>query len=102
MKKTPVIYYSVPAELISKIEQFPRIQNIIAIDWGSLRLKKFLWELINDTRNEPREGFPIEVLSALVALSIANDDFLENFGLAIDESPISEFALINWEIPKNF
>lgn len=97
-----IIYKSAPSELISKIEQYPRIQNIISVDWGTLRLKKFLENLINDTRNGSREGFPVEVLFAIVGLSLANDNYLKDFGLVLDENPVSEFAQVKWDLPKDF
>lgn len=49
-------------------EQFPRIAKGIEIRWGTADLEPYINDLIYDTRDHTRQGFPKDVFAALQAL----------------------------------
>jgi len=87
---------------IEDLADFPKIQQLVHNEWGTMRLKKYLGKLLADTRENTRNGFPDETAEALLNLAIANIAYLEKIGFNLDDDPTSEFALTGWELPKNF
>ena len=101
---------TVPAALIAEIEEaadlgqldaFPKIQEYIFLTWGTVRLKQYLEQLLGDTRDNTRKGFPQKAVMALLALHMENTKHLEKMGIT-DEDPISMFTPPQWDIPSKF
>ena len=90
-----------PAEL-EELDGYQRIQDFINDNWGTLRLKDYLDSLLADTNNHTRQGFPSDAGAALLKLSLANTQVLENKGYNFDEDSASQFTTSNWTLPKNF
>jgi hypothetical protein len=44
---------------------FPRIAMGLEIRWGTADFEPYVMDLLNDTRNHTRQGFPKEVYSSL-------------------------------------
>lgn len=60
------------------LQKFPRIVNRIAALWGKpLQCEKYLNELIFDTREGTRQGFPPEVAFEISCLKALVNDALE-------------------------
>lgn len=89
-------------ELLDKLQQFPKLQKRIELEWGTLALKNFLELLLSDTRGNTRQGFPTEVAEALLLLSIRNTEILEDHGVEFPDFESSMFSDTGWHIPKNF
>lgn len=62
----PVIDEVPPLDIVR--ERFPRIAKAIELMWGTRELESYLGKLII-TERENREGFPPDVLSALLRIS---------------------------------
>lgn len=54
------------------LEGFPKVLNKIAGLWGTRELDKLILELIMDTREGTRQGFPVEVGDELLFLEECN------------------------------
>ena len=54
-------------------EAYPHIGKKIAFLWGQSEFNQMLCNLINDTRDGNRQGFPKPVASALLRLSMLHD-----------------------------
>ena len=89
-------------EEIEKLSKFPKIQFNVQESYGTVRLKIYLEKLLSDTRDCNRSGFPIEVSEALIAISLANMDYIEDIGISFEDDPVSQFTVTGWELPKNF
>jgi len=89
-------------DFLDKLEMFPKIKQNVELYWGTLHLKQYLDGLLNDTREGTRRGFPAEVSTALLYLSLDNTALLEERGMSFDMEPVSRFAPPPWELPKNF
>lgn len=63
-------------------------------------MKQYIADLLSDTRDNSRKGFPSSVVLALISLSNLNTQYLESLGIEfeIEES----FGTSTWKIPKNF
>lgn len=68
-------------------EKYPRIMGKIADTWGTPECGEYLSELMLDTRNGSRAGFPPDVAADLLMLSRLNQTVLEMNGVASGESP---------------
>lgn len=93
---------TVSVEPLDLLKDYPKIQNHISENWGTLRLKVYLENLLTDTRGGTRQGFSPEAYGAIVSLSLANAFELEKGGLTLEEPPEKDFALSKWDLPKNF
>lgn len=91
-----------PSDLLETIKRYQKIHNYLIMDWGTVRLKKYLDDLICGEGNIKRQGFPHDVSDALLKLSLLNIKYLEEQGLNFDENPVSQFAITGWELPNNF
>ena len=89
-------------ELIDKLEWFPRIQEGIRLRWHTLSCKEYIDNLLADTRDGTRQGFPIEVVDILLELNKLNTDYLEDNGLYFPDFEESQFTNTGWRLPKNF
>lgn len=102
----PIFYTSAPDFLIEQLGKFDRIAKTIILGWGTIQLKNFLNDLLNDTRDHTRQGFPSDVASALLKLSLENIKFLEHKGLELSSLEKTEFdnqpSTTGWIIPRNF
>jgi len=94
--------FSPPEDQLQIIKRYQKIHDYLVMDWGTVRLKKFLDDLICGEGNVGRQGFPHDVSAALLSLSLLNIQHLEAQGLNFDENPVSQFTLTGWEIPSNF
>jgi hypothetical protein len=52
---------------------FPHLGKKIRLFWGYPELPAMMLELQQNTRDTPRQGFPIAVLTALIALEERHD-----------------------------
>ncbi len=60
------------------VQNFPRIANRIAELWGTpLRCEKYLDELLFDTRDNKRQGFPPEIAFQISYLKALISDIME-------------------------
>jgi hypothetical protein len=57
---------------------FPRIGKGIELMWGDKAFPKYMGKLIADGRND-RQGFPYEVLMALMRLQMLHDELYPEF-----------------------
>jgi hypothetical protein len=96
------IHISPEESQLLKLAGFKRVQDFIVREWGTLDLKIFLDTLMADTRDNTRDGFPLEVSSALVSLSLSHLDYLKYLGVSFEDDCASAFAVPVWKIPKNF
>lgn len=87
-----------PAELDNGID-YPAIQTIIDNDWGTVRLKEFLEDLL--LSDQQQQQFPAEFSASLLRLAIANDRAIEKRGVDLEEYS-SQFMSTGWKLPKNF
>lgn len=92
--------------LIDELEGFGRIQTAIEAEWGSVRLDKYLLELITDTKDGKRQGFPLKVMNGLIGLQRLNLEQLDENGIQIDEPDDLNSRILHhtgmWDLPKNF
>jgi hypothetical protein len=51
-------------------QAIPRIASMIELHWGYNTLESFIFGLLNDSRDGAREGFPMNVASALFKLTV--------------------------------
>jgi len=86
-------------DILTPIKGFDVIKRVISLKWGTIELHGYLYDLINDTRNTSRYGFPTDVMESIVMLSNINDTLLRTNGLLKDEIE-TEFHY--WKLPKNF
>ena len=74
-KEYPQFGQELDAQIESSLDQnesfqtiaarFPRIAKRLRLAWGSKEFRRYVDELLNDTRGGKRQGFPPEVLFAL-------------------------------------
>jgi len=55
-------------------ETFPHIGNRLKLYWGHREFVSYMRNLMHDTRNDTRKGFPLDVLLALQSLSDEHDE----------------------------
>jgi hypothetical protein len=84
------------------IASYARIYQHIELDWGRVTLQKFLSELMADTRDNQRQGFPKEVADALMSLFLVHATLLEQQGVDTSKGAGMEFEPNVWQIPKDF
>lgn len=89
-------------DLIDNLSMYPKLQQRVQLDWGTVSLKNFLEEILSDTRGNTRQGFPAKIAETLLKLSIINTELLEEQGLEFPDFEASQFANTGWHIPKNF
>ena len=90
---------------IEALKAYPKIHDIVMKDFGTVRLKEFLDTLLADAYDQHgknRNGFPFEVSSALISISLINQRVLEDMGMNFDDDPVSAFAVSQWKLPRNF
>lgn len=75
-------------ELLEKLSPYPHIKKRIELIWGTVPLDQYLNSLLLDTREGHRQGFPMEVASAIASLAKSNLEYLESIGINPDESDI--------------
>ena len=90
-----------PQSLLTQLSPFPHIKKMIISNWGTMFLQHYFIELMIDTRNGDRKGFPDATTKIIFELSLINTKYLETIGLS---EPIDEMTLIqpSWTLPKNF
>jgi hypothetical protein len=86
---------------LEALNEFPKIQNLVDEEWGTVRLKEYLEKLLADTRSNSRTGFPKEFADGLLRLTLANDKALEKRGVDAQDWE-SQFAATGWQLPRNF
>ncbi|MGV8932977.1 MAG: ankyrin repeat domain-containing protein [Gallionellaceae bacterium] len=59
-------------------QQYPQILNKIVELWNSEKLDSYFSDLILDTRNDQRQGFPPEVAEEILRLSVINTKYRES------------------------
>jgi hypothetical protein len=89
-------------DIETKLSAYPHILKYIQDNWCTVRLKEYLEDLLTDTRDDSRAGFPTEVSSALLSISLSNIFCLENKGLTFDAPDENGFGDTKWDLPKNF
>jgi hypothetical protein len=90
-------------DIEQKLQAYPHILKYAQDNWCTMRLKTYLDELLTDTRDGARAGFPAEVSAALLALSMANFTCLdESFGIDFGNPADNGFGDTKWNLPKNF
>ena len=55
-------------------KEFPHIGHKIEIMWGHPECAAYFKNLLNDTRDGTRQGFPKHIASALFKLSVLHDE----------------------------
>jgi hypothetical protein len=60
-------------DLLLVSRRYPHIGQVIELLWGEKEFNSYVLKLMNDTRNGERAGFPVEVASALLSLSLEHD-----------------------------
>lgn len=103
----PMVHSIAPDYLLNDLSDYQRIADIIKKDWGTVELKKYLDDLMKDTRDHTRQGFPFKASSAIIRLSLANTEYLETQGFNfVDPLKGSDFMGTDltrgWKIPKHF
>ncbi len=53
--------------------RMPHIAREIEKKWGSAALNNYVASVLFDTRGDTRQGFPLEIVEALLAISQANE-----------------------------
>lgn len=91
-----------PLKFISVVAGFPHVFNTILDHWNSIVLKDYLDKLILASKTKNQQGFPPEVIQALISLSLLNIQLLEASGKLVEEDPASAFRPSKWTLPKNF
>ena len=92
--------WTIPANL-EELDDYPKIQDMINHEWGTVRLKEYLENLLASTRNHGRAGFPSDFANSLLRLALANDRALAKRGVDMEEFD-SQFQATGWELPRNF
>lgn len=59
-------------------EAFPDLGRRIEFLWGDSSCRMFIQNLLNDTRDGRRQGFPQSVSMAIIALSLKHDNDFPN------------------------
>jgi len=72
-------------EFIQINERFERLGSKIAVAWGTKTLSPFINQLLHDTRDGARQGFPPEVAKALFALMVRHDDLFPGMTLVASD-----------------
>ena len=91
-----------PAQHMAVIARYAHIHQHIELDWGRITLQKYLAELMADTRDNQRQGFPKDVADALMTLFLLHSDLLEQQGVDVSKGAGLEFEPNAWQVPKNF
>jgi len=86
---------------IETLNEFPRIRDVVLSKWGTIYLRGYLYDLMNDTRGGTRKGFPFHILVAISKLSDDNEEILNSLGLGIEETLEFSFSP-KTKLPKNF
>lgn len=105
MEPQPINEDVISTEIIDILKDYPKIQNFITENWGTLKLRDYFDFLLTDTvtRDGPRAGFSLEVADAILSLSLAHLFILEQNGIVKDDWPSpKEFTVTKWDLPKNF
>jgi hypothetical protein len=72
------------------VQHFPRIANCIAELWKTpLRCEKYLDELLFDTRNGTRQGFPPEIAFEISYLKALMSDIMERRRQALNPNYVN-------------
>jgi hypothetical protein len=69
--------------------------------WGTVLLQDYFSDLMTDTRDGDRTGFPAAITEVIFKLTLINTQYLESIGLS---EPLSDVELIKskWLLPTNF
>ena len=74
----------------SLVQDFPRIANRIAELWGTpLRCEKYLDELLFDTRDNKRQGFPPQIAFEISYLKAVISDIMERRRQALNPNYVN-------------
>jgi hypothetical protein len=72
------------------VQHFPRIANRIAELWETpLRCEKYLEELLFDTRNNTRQGFPAQIAFEISYLKALMSDIMERRRKALNPNYVN-------------
>jgi hypothetical protein len=88
-------------DIIEHLRPYPHIFKFVEENWGTVRLKDYLDNLLMDNRDGNRKGFPTIVSDAILSLSLSNLFYLEKSGLEFEDES-NGFAVTSWKLPKNF
>lgn len=88
-------------DLLDVLSVYPRIKDRIKMCWGTVELKNYLDNLLQDNRDNTRQGFPRSVCFAIVSLANENTKLLEDKGV-IEKIEYTDFVQSTWKLPKNF
>jgi hypothetical protein len=64
--------------------KYGRIARMLALLWGSDMFKEYVNNILNDTRDGTRQGFPKNVAEALTGLLISHDRLYPQFNKPSD------------------
>ncbi len=59
---------------LKSLEDYPHVTARVTATWGTQACMDYLYELVHDTRNGERAGFPLEVVEEIVLLLLALQD----------------------------
>ena len=80
---------------------FDRIVSIIDDQWGTIELQQYLQDLLYDTRDGERNGFPQHVAEDIIQIILMNDKVLSQKEAAIERPPEKHIVKNGWKIPKS-
>ena len=70
--------------LLTVYASFPRVAKGVELMWGDKEFPKYMGKLIADGRFD-RQGFPFEVLVALMNLQMLHDEVYPHFAVKEDD-----------------
>ena len=94
-------FNTAPQELIDRIESL-KVRDEIADNWGTRYCRKLLDELIADTRDNTRKGFPETIASTLIELAVLHEMKMEDLGYGDFSDSAFMAQPDKWKLPKNF
>ena len=59
---------------LRSLEDFGHVAKRVQTTWGTQAAMDYLYELVHDTRNGQRSGFPLEVVEEIVLLMLILED----------------------------
>ena len=73
--------------------KFPKIGMRIKLIWGTQEFTDLVHQLLNDTRDNGREGFPKEVVLALLKMQELHDQVFPSMAEPAYEAKVSAYRL---------
>lgn len=72
--------------------EFPRVAANIMLFWSSPDFSQFIYNLLNDTRDGTRRGFPFDVAKSMVQLALDHDEIFGEAKEAEYDTLVDEIA----------